>query len=884
MVNLIEIVVSGKNEAKAALKEAESDSASLSTKMSKLGVITGAALVGIGVEATKMATSYESSTTRLVTSADESTKNLNMVGQGMLNMAGQVGTSAQELSKGMYTVESAGYHGADGLTVLKASAQGAKDENADLGTVANAVTDVLVDYHLKAQDAADVTSKMVTAVSFGKTTFEDFSGAMHNILPLASAMHLGFADVSGVLAEMTAHGMSADQASQNMANAMRSLIAPTAKQEAEFKALGISSDEVRNKLSTTGLAGTLQFLADTAKKVGPNVLDQEAALKKLIGTAPGLSVALMTTGENFDATTKAIKGISGASADAQGNVKGFSEVQQTLAFKVAAAKASFDSLMIELGQKLIPVIKDVMDWMNKHHDVVAKVAEVVAGLVIGLAAYSMAMKVAAVATAIFEAASTALTAALELDPIVLIITGIVALGVAIYELATHWKTVWGDVKKIADDVGKFLSKVWSDVKADAAKIWGDIIGGLKDAWGGLTDAWNNTGGKVVAAIHDAWETVAGAVSGEWDHIVSDLSSIWKNLLELWNDTGGKLGFLVKDAMSFIYNGVIKTYWDLIKGLIETDLNLIETVVRVGFDTVKGVAKMAWDLIFGVVKTAWDLISGIVSAAIDVVVTILKVGWDMALGYVHVVWDLIKAAINTPLDLIKDLFQLFTDFVTGKWSKLWNDVKQTASDLWHNIFGTISDILGQIEATVVKVAKDIWDGFIKGCSAALSGIGKAIGDVKDTIVSFFKDAGSWLWQVGKDIVQGLIDGITSMTSSVGNAIGNLGSSIWNGVKGLNPFAHGGEVGHAATGGDRGGFTLVGEQGPELVRLPAGSTVSSNPDSMAMLAGALGGGGGGQVQIQWVGPAGDQLFELFKQWIRVRAGTGPNSVQQALGQTW
>ena len=236
----------------------------------------------------------------------------------------------------MYTVESAGYHGADGLIVLKAAAQGAKDEGADLATVSNAVTDALVDYHLKATDAADITSKMVTAVSFGKTTFQDFSGSMHNILPLASAMHLGFADVSGVLAEMTAHGMSADQASQNMANAMRSLDAPTSTMQKEFTKLGITTSEVHDKLGTVGLAGTLQFLADTAKKSGGSVLDQEAALKKLVGTAPGLSVALMTTGENFDATSKAIKGISSASADAQGNVKGFSEIQGTLGFKVAA--------------------------------------------------------------------------------------------------------------------------------------------------------------------------------------------------------------------------------------------------------------------------------------------------------------------------------------------------------------------------------------------------------------------------------------------------------------------------------------------------------------------------------------------------------------------
>jgi TP901 family phage tail tape measure protein len=883
MANLIEIVISGRNEAKTALAEAKKDGEGLASSMSKMGVVGGAALVGIGVEAAKMATSYEASTTRLATSAGESTGNLKMVGQGMLDMAGKVGTSAEELSKGMYTVESSGYHGADALTVLKSAAQGAKDENANLATVANAVTDVLVDYHLKASDAADVTSKMVTAVSFGKTTFEDFSGSMHNILPLASAMHLSFADVSGVLAEMTAHGMSADQASQNMANAMRSLIAPTKAQTTEFAKLGTSAEEVRTHLSTVGLSGTMQYLSEVAKKVGPNVLEQEAALKKLMGTAPGLSVALMTTGENFDATTKAIKGISGASADAQGNVKGFSEVQQTLAFKVAAAKASFESLMTELGQKLLPVLKDVMDWMNRNHDVVVLITEVVVGLTVALAAYTIGVKVAAAASAIFEGAMWLLNAALDANPIVLIGLAIVALGVILYELITHWKTVWGEVKKVAEDVGKFLSKVWGDVKKDAAQIWANIVATIENIWGDLTDAWNKTGGKVVAAISNAWDQVSATVSQEWDHITADLSSIWNNLVELWNDTVGKIITGAKEAMDFLYGNVFKPAWDLISRLFMDNLKIIEGFVKAWLDTVKAIIKIAWDVVYGIIKTAWDLISGYVSGSIDVIKGVLKAGWDVITGAVKVAWDLIRGFINTPLDFIKDQLQLFTDFFTGHWSKLWTDVKKTVADLWHNIYTMIKGTLGAIKDAVVSSAGDIIGGLITGVGKALGGVKKAFGDVLATVKNVFSDAIHWLYQAGKDIIQGLINGISSTVGDLGGALGNIASQVGSVLNPVNWFAHGGEVGHAAVGGPRSGLTMVGEHGPELVRLPTGSTVRSNPDTMAQLAGG-GGGGGGVAALEWIGPTGDEFFEMFKKWIRVRTGAGPNSVQQALGQTW
>lgn len=54
------------------------------------------------------------------------------------------------------------------------------------------------------------------------------------------------------------------------------------------------------------------------------------------------------------------------------------------------------------------------------------------------------------------------------------------------------------------------------------------------------------------------------------------------------------------------------------------------------------------------------------------------------------------------------------------------------------------------------------------------------------------------------------------------------------KAFGKKAAGGIVGAAASGGMRGGLTWVGEQGPELLALPAGSRVWSNPDSMRMAA--------------------------------------------------
>ncbi len=93
------------------------------------------------------------------------------------------------------------------------------------------------------------------------------------------------------------------------------------------------------------------------------------------------------------------------------------------------------------------------------------------------------------------------------------------------------------------------------------------------------------------------------------------------------------------------------------------------------------------------------------------------------------------------------------------------------------------------------------------------------------------------------------------------------------------AMGGVIGsRAATGGVRGNMTLVGEQGPEIVDLPAGSHVRSNPDTRRLMAGG-GGGGPTVLEIRSGGSKTDDLLvEVLQRAIHLRGG----NVQVVLGR--
>ena len=232
--------------------------------------VAGVAVVGAGV---KMAADFQMQMTRLVTSAGESHKNLALVSRGIMAISISTATSTSELAKGMYTVESAGYHGAKGLTILKAAAQGARAEQAPLKEVTDAVTTALRDYQLPASKAAAVTSAMVAAVGHGKTTFGEFAGSLSTVQATAAKAHISIADLYGALATLTVHGVSAREAAHQLAFTINALQAPNNVAINQMQQLGINSNDVATKLGRRGVAGTIEYLSNVVlHKMGPSGL------------------------------------------------------------------------------------------------------------------------------------------------------------------------------------------------------------------------------------------------------------------------------------------------------------------------------------------------------------------------------------------------------------------------------------------------------------------------------------------------------------------------------------------------------------------------------------------------------------------------------------
>lgn len=317
-------------------------------------VAVGAAVVG-GVSV-KMAGDFQSSITQLATGAGESQSNLKMVSDGILQMSVQTGTSTSNLVAGMYMIESAGYHGAQGLQVLQAAAMGAKVGNASLADVANGVTTAMTDYAASGLTATQATNALIATVAAGKTHMADLANAFATILPTASAVGVKFIDVNAALATMTGEGVPAADAATYLRQTLMSLENPSKSASDTLAMIGLTSAQVANGMKTS-LPNTLQMIEDhLAKKFPVGSQQYNAALASIAGGTKQMQGLLDLTGTHLKTFQNNVTNISGAVKGGGDSIAGWADVQKDFNQQLDVAKSSLENLGISIGTQLLPVI------------------------------------------------------------------------------------------------------------------------------------------------------------------------------------------------------------------------------------------------------------------------------------------------------------------------------------------------------------------------------------------------------------------------------------------------------------------------------------------------------------------------------------------------
>lgn len=145
--------------------------------------------------------------------------------------------------------------------------------------------------------------------------------------------------------------------------------------------------------------------------------------------------------------------------------------------------------------------------------------------------YTKTQKLATVATKLFNKA-------LKANPILTIISLIIALGAVVYSVIKNWDKIAAWFKKLWDAiVGIFkaaweaIKKVWSTVTGWFSNLWGGIKAGAGKAWEGI----KNTINKAREGVQKAWGSVKGWFSNLWGNVKSGISNAWGGIKDWFSN-------------------------------------------------------------------------------------------------------------------------------------------------------------------------------------------------------------------------------------------------------------------------------------------------------------------------------------------------------------
>ena len=443
--------------------------------------------------------------------------------------------------------------------------------------------------------AANLVQNLAAKVwDFGKSSVEayenaeqtsiKFHDALKRIPGASDAVTKSLEDQAKALASVTIY--SAGQSKQA---------------DATLATFGLTGDQISQLLPLVQDFATKMGtdLPTAASQVGKALLGQGRALK-------GVGVDFHDTGSLGGNFAEIVDGLNS-------KVGGLSvQMGETSAGKMKIMENQVTAVKVALGGALVPAIVKVGDVLRPLLTFIANNTSWLVPLAMGIVAVAAAFKVLNFVMGLFMDNPSALL-------ILAIAAAVVLLGVAIYELWTHWSTIWAAIKAIIQDVWSWIVNNWpllldilfgpfGFIVGWIIQNWHAILDALVGVWAWVSSAWSALLGWLSAPFIAAWQWIVGvwnAAIGFFAGLISGIASWFGRIFSIITAPFAQAWAWLSSTVS-----QVGAWFAAVPGAIARALSGV-------FDAIIGPFKDAWhwvqNNVLGPIKGAWNGIAGALNA-------------------------------------------------------------------------------------------------------------------------------------------------------------------------------------------------------------------------------------------------------------------------------
>ncbi len=330
---------------------------------------------------------------------------------------------------------------------------------------------------------------------------------------------------------------------------------------------------------------------------------------------------------------------------------------------------------------------------------------------------------------------------------------------------------------------------------------------LKNAWGSVKD---EVGFAVLPAVSGLVQYLSSNIPNIREKVTSGIEKIKPIAADLWEKT--------KSGAKTVGNMIswVKDNWAWLEPVIGGVVGAI-----IAYKTAVSIAAgVQWALNAAMNANPIGLIITAIGALIGIGVVVYK-NWAQISAWFVGIWNKIKDGASWCWEGIKGFFSSAGEWFMG----LWNGIKDTAVSLWEgikNVFSAVGEWFGGVFnsasnavynafSNVVGFFQNIWNTI----KSMFSSIGTAIAD---GISGAFKSVINGVIRFAGKLINGFIKSINWAIDVINNIPGVNITKLTS--VNLPMLANGGVIRHP-------GSVLVGERGPEVLRLPRGASVAPLP---------------------------------------------------------
>jgi len=561
----------------------------------KLGMGVAVAGLAFSAASVKMAVDFTTSTRKIAASAGISVTAAKKIGTAFLSTAGttvygagQMETAYGQVAAQLGSAQGKALSASQALQVMTAAGDLAEASGVSLTAATAALGTTMQAYGLSAKQAATASSVLFQAARATNTSVTGLSSTLQRLKSGLGAMAPSLATTSALMLDLANHGESGRRALSTLQQATTALLKPlTTANVAQKEATGLLAQlnpslqglaqgylsgsvnaaelsKASKDLTSTQAALLGQFKTYATQSIKANALTKELGLTvttssgqfvgwssiidqlkpKLAGmtqsqqlatlaqvfgqkTASALLDTISAGPAAFDKYSASVHNADVVHQAAEKNAGSLKEQMEKLKTTVEDDATKWGTILLPALEKVLGVLLKVFGFIMDHKPILIALGVVVGGILVA-SFYAWAASLFAAGGALEFLAG----------PIGLIVLAIAAIGIAVYELYTHWTTVWSAIKQAAEvvwdaiktaagDVWHFLDNIWHSIENDATTIWNDVWGFLQHVWTLIKTVFENT-------------SIIGLLLGHWTQIKSDAEQIWGDIVSFFEGIPGKI--------------------------------------------------------------------------------------------------------------------------------------------------------------------------------------------------------------------------------------------------------------------------------------------------------------------------------------------------------